>query len=496
MPAPAFRGRSGVLTLALLIAVALGVRLWHLEQKNVWLDEASAWNTARRPAADVVKTTAGDVHPPLYYFVLKGWMAVAGDSPAALRGLSVVVGVMAVFLAALLASRWLPHGAAVSVVAWLAVSPHMVWHAQEMRMYALVTMLVMGSCLAFSQWIDSAGTRHAALATFVATAAAALWTHYFAVLVIAAMWIYLVLATRCGGLPARRVWGRWLAAQGAIALLYLPWLPTAIAQMTKGQSWRQPVAVVELPGYAALFVKETLAGSHYGLSPALGAASLALVFVAGAGWLFLILRQLASRRVDAGTLIALLCIVPLATALLLLPLSGQMQLSRYLAYVTPLVAIGAAAGWSGSVPRQSMAVGALAVAAVASAIWVAAYFRDTEKDIDLRPAAAVVFREWRAAESNGSTQGIVASISGTSIPLRYLLRDSPNLAVLDLWHTAPLSRVADTVLDASQGAPAWVVIDPRWPGFKTFDPGTDPRFTEIDIPDRGRTRARLFRVKR
>ena len=484
------RPRLGVVALGLLLAAALGVRLWQIEQKNVWLDEASAWTTASRPLPQLVETTAGDVHPPLYYLVLKAWMRVAGDSPAALRGLSAIFGVTAMLLAWLLARRWLSRGTALLVVAWMAISPHMVWHAQEMRMYAFATMLVLACCLAFWQWIESDGERRAALLLFVGTATAALWAHYFTSLVLAALWVYVALASY----SRRGLWRPWLWANVVIVLCYLPWLPTAVAQMTRGQSWREPVIAMQIPGYAALFLKEMLVGPHYGLSPALGAASLALTTIAALGWLFLAVRQAMTWRVDDQTFLLVVCAVPSAVTLALLPVSGQMQVSRYLAYLTPLVFIAAARGWSGLSRRAWTAVPAVAVAVAASSVWLAAYFRDTEKDVDLRPAAAVVMRDWSAAHANGAAQGAVVSISGTTIPLRYLTRTIARLNVVDVWEIKPVPRAVDAAIAAARGGPAWLVVDPRWPEFKTFNPADDPRLTELDVPNRGRTRARVFRA--
>jgi uncharacterized membrane protein len=501
--------RLGFTTLTLLFVAALGLRLWQIDRKNVWLDEASAWNTARQPIASLVDMTGRDVHPPLYYVVLKGWMALAGDSPAALRGLSALCGAIAVLLAVLLASRWMPRGMALLAGIWMIVSPHMMEHGQEMRMYALLTAVVLGVCLAFWRWLESGGTHRGALAAYVLLGAMALWVHYFAVLALAAIWIVFTLATlqrsvtlHPPGVPGAlslassgQVWRRWLAANTVMATMYLPWIPTAVAHITRGQDWRQPVSFIEVPGYAAVFVKEVLAGPHFGISPALGAASLALTVVASAGWLSLLLRQLAARRVDAGTFLLVVCGVPLAATLALLPVSGHMQVSRYLAYLTPLVVLGVAWGWTGPGRRSRVAWPVMAVAALASAVWLAAYFRDTEKDIDLRPAASALVRDWTTTRSNGSARAAVASTSGTTIPLRYILRDAPDIAVIDIFETAPLTRAVDLALASAADGPVWIMVDPRWPGWRTFDAGADPRLVEIDVPERGRTKARLFRIR-
>ena len=109
------------IALAIVIALAAAARVWRIDQKNLWLDEGVSWDTARKPLAGLVEQTAGDIHPPLYYVLLKGWMAIAGDSVAGLRLLSVVLGTIALLLAFPIARRALPPPLAIATLVWLAV---------------------------------------------------------------------------------------------------------------------------------------------------------------------------------------------------------------------------------------------------------------------------------------------------------------------------------------------------------------------------------------
>ena len=70
-----------------------GLRLPHLSDRSLWYDEASSWQTARFGWADFLESIRLNVHLPLYYLLLKGWMAVFGESAAAIRGFSVAFGV-------------------------------------------------------------------------------------------------------------------------------------------------------------------------------------------------------------------------------------------------------------------------------------------------------------------------------------------------------------------------------------------------------------------
>jgi uncharacterized membrane protein len=91
----------------LVLVAALALRTWKLGEKNLWLDEAASWDLATSSIARLIALTAADIHPPLYYLALKLWVWIFGDSVGALRSLSVVSGVLAVYLMYRLAERGL-----------------------------------------------------------------------------------------------------------------------------------------------------------------------------------------------------------------------------------------------------------------------------------------------------------------------------------------------------------------------------------------------------
>src|SRR5437868_14335284 len=82
---------------AALTIFALGLRLINIGGRPLWLDEAfSAWfsNQSFHYLWHVVPTY--EAHPPLFYSVLKLWRGVAGESDAALRSFSVLLGTVTV----------------------------------------------------------------------------------------------------------------------------------------------------------------------------------------------------------------------------------------------------------------------------------------------------------------------------------------------------------------------------------------------------------------
>src|SRR4051812_6481973 len=82
--------------LAGVVVAALVLRLHHLTDRSLWYDEASSWQTAKLPLSELMESVRLNVHLPLYYVWLKGWMRLFGESPAALRGYSIAFGLLTV----------------------------------------------------------------------------------------------------------------------------------------------------------------------------------------------------------------------------------------------------------------------------------------------------------------------------------------------------------------------------------------------------------------
>lgn len=94
------RSPSGIAFMPLvsgLTLLALLVRLVGLTSRPLWLDESfSAWFAERNWHYLWSVVPSFEPHPPFYYSLLKLWLAVAPDSAAGLRMLSVIFGIAAV----------------------------------------------------------------------------------------------------------------------------------------------------------------------------------------------------------------------------------------------------------------------------------------------------------------------------------------------------------------------------------------------------------------
>ncbi|MGQ9584246.1 MAG: glycosyltransferase family 39 protein [Anaerolineae bacterium] len=213
--------------LGAILLLGLVLRLTQLTFQPLWWDEGYSLYFATLPLAEMVRQTAVDIHPPLYYALLHGWMALAGSGPAAVRTFSVLTGLAAVPLAFALGRRLggRPAGWAAGVV--VALSPFHLFYSQEVRMYALVTTLGLGACLLHWDLLRSFekgghGRRTWLWAGYALLTTAALYTQYYAVFLVLAQAAYTLLwAWRRAG---RWAFTRWVLGAQALAIgLFLPW---------------------------------------------------------------------------------------------------------------------------------------------------------------------------------------------------------------------------------------------------------------------------------
>lgn len=313
----AFAARASLLV-AGITTLALALRLFRLTFQPLWADEGYSIYFANLDLLSLTAATAADIHPPLYYYLLKLWMALFGPGEAAVRLLSVLIGVLTIPLVYVLARRLLGEPAALLSALLLALSPLHIYFSQEVRMYALAGLLATASTLLMVQVMEAEAAQRrgrdlaAPLVAYCIVTALALYTLYYAAFVPVAHVLYVVVTRRKdAGMVAR-----WLGAAAATLLLYLPWLLIAGGALSAYVAGK--VAVERYTPLDPLtFVAKVLLAFGVGLpagSQALfGMGALVAAALAALGALRLLARGGAgqTRRRAAGTLLLTLLAAPL-----------------------------------------------------------------------------------------------------------------------------------------------------------------------------------------
>ena len=217
---------------AVVVAVAVVVRFtaW----SHLWLDETLSVNIARLPLGDIGDALRHDGAPPLYYFLLHGWMEVFGTGTIAVRALSGLFAVAALPLIWVAGRRLGGRRVAVAALLLLAVSPFAVRYATEARMYSMVTLMALIGWLVLNDLLERFSWPRAVVVS--ALTGMLLLTHYWSFFLLAVTTA--IVARRAGRGPKRSEARRALVAIAVGSLAFLPWLPSFLFQLSHtGTPW-------------------------------------------------------------------------------------------------------------------------------------------------------------------------------------------------------------------------------------------------------------------
>lgn len=265
--------RSPVVVLAI---AALAIRLPGLASRPLWYDEAFAvLFSSKGPAAMIYGTlaseqgVAADVHPLLYYSLLWLWGGAFGTSPVVVRSLSVLIGVALVLTGYGLARSLFGRRVAAFAGIALVISPFQIHYAQEARMYALLTLILLAASWTAWRGLQRPGYRHWIVLGMLTGLAQ--YAHNLAVFHLIGLYLLTVI---WGGKAVLRK----LAVAGVLGVaLYLPWLlflPSQLARV-EGSYWLVTPGAADIVQTLLAYVTG-LPLLDWSLAPALAATMLVM----------------------------------------------------------------------------------------------------------------------------------------------------------------------------------------------------------------------------
>ena len=381
---------------ALFLLLSFFLRLYRLDAQSIWWDEAISIHLANSGLLAILADRVTNLHPPLYFILLKGWVGLAGDSAFSARFFSAAFNTLLVAAVYAFGRRWLDRRAGLWAGLLVALSPFYVIYSQEARVYAILPLLYLAliALLHRLTQLSSSPTRDSRRywLLFVLVQAAGLYLHYVFLLAVAYvnLWLLVCLWRR----PRQR--RGWAFSLGATFLLCLPWTVAVLFHWS---------AVLSRVGRSNLFA-EPIPFDHFvrllwtfqwtGLTAALNDATLmavvALLAVLLAMALAVLLAAAATRR-PALTLLAH-WLAPLAGALLMWqakPLSHPRYVALFAVAALLLCGHGLARLSAGGAARKGLAALLGLTLLCASAFSLHRYFFDPRysKD-DARGAAATI----------------------------------------------------------------------------------------------------------
>ncbi len=219
-----------------LLGVAAFLRWWHLGSRSIWLDEAYSLKLAAHGFGEIIHGAAMDIHPPLFHLLLAVWIRVFGTSEWALRSLSASLGLLLIPVAYGLVKTMANKGTARLAVILVACSPYFLELSRLGRMPAMLALLQALALLFFWRFLAEGKLKDMLL--FYVSMLAALYTHYFAFLLLGAFFVYIFMGIGKLNL-SREIRKKWFLLQFALAAGYAPWLVTLWKHVLKGgPAWR------------------------------------------------------------------------------------------------------------------------------------------------------------------------------------------------------------------------------------------------------------------
>jgi hypothetical protein len=238
----------------LLAVVFLGflLRCFFLEERSIQYDDAFSILLAKVDLASIIKGTAADTMPPLYYFLLHFWMFVSTNIWW-LRFLSVILSLLGLFFLYKMIHFLFGERAAIWASFLAAISPIQIYHGQDVRMYALLQFTQLGYAYCFLRIRDSENRKQISSTHFwglIIFGTLSMYTHNLAIFILVIPDMILII---------QREWQKLkvlVIAQLIIGFLTIPWLIYVPGQVEKIQSafWTPRPGLVEILQMVVMFV--------------------------------------------------------------------------------------------------------------------------------------------------------------------------------------------------------------------------------------------------
>jgi len=209
------------------------ISLWTITVSSFWFDEAfGAYMVSNFNFIDIARYTATDVHPPLFYWLLKIWSLLFGNSELALRSMSLFFGGIAIVFGYLLTNRLFNKKAARISLIFMVLTPMLVRYSQEARMYTMVAAIALAATFVLTYAVNT--KKKLPWIIYGVLVGLGMWVHYYAAIIWIAHFIWRfdnVRRTAKKGEFRRDLFSKdWMLSFYVAIAVFLPWLPFFIGQ--------------------------------------------------------------------------------------------------------------------------------------------------------------------------------------------------------------------------------------------------------------------------
>lgn len=218
----------------IITIVGLMCQIYFSFSNDIWLDEAFSLKMIKHSYKEMVLLTAQDVHPPLYYIILKAVVDIInGVFPwisqiNVAKMVSIIPGfILMIYSGIVIRMRWGNFISCLFIVCLIGM-PQLIFYGVEIRMYSWGLLFVTASF--FSMYDIMIHNDRNSWVKFLVFSLLAAYTHYFACISVAFFYLFLFILFMKRNKKALK---SWFVVSFFTILGYTPWLFVLIKQLSK-----------------------------------------------------------------------------------------------------------------------------------------------------------------------------------------------------------------------------------------------------------------------
>ena len=234
---------SPSLQLSILLLLGLCLRLYDLDGESIWVDEGHAIYVASSDLNQLIEESSRDNNPPLYSIILHYWMILTPHTIFFLRFLSVIFGVLSIFLIYEIGKAIFDQKVGIISALFLTLSVFHIHFSQEIRSYMLAVVLILLTFYYLQMLINKPKIIY--FLVYIIFCVLLLYTHFLGWFILFAQNIYYLLRLPFEGKRFKHI----IITDVFILLLYLPWFNITISRVSDLQVkfWVQQPTLLTIP---------------------------------------------------------------------------------------------------------------------------------------------------------------------------------------------------------------------------------------------------------
>jgi len=224
--------------LAAALAVQAALLFWRLDLLPVWGDEQFTLDTSQQPLSKIVEIVRGDIHPPLYYFLVHYWIGLGWPASLVVKARA-FSGLWALATTILFYRWWLEGESRGRFLFLWTLSPCLILYGRMARSYTLQLFLA-ALTLYWGMRLLREPRKWLIIVSYAISGALLFYTHYLSALaVVGALEIWMLVRRRYAPVAV-------IAPIAIMLVLYAPWL-AAIRTAVGMVAQQRPPAVTPNP---------------------------------------------------------------------------------------------------------------------------------------------------------------------------------------------------------------------------------------------------------